>query len=406
VMDRIVEVPDDFIDLIRDALMHLYDPAHLQTHPLLVAVSTPQGLVKTRGTLLRQTLLDAIEALRPESTTPIESRPWRTYRILELRYLEGQDIDEIADQFGVSRSQYHRQHQRALQAVASILWERWQLDQRWRMVASSLNDAESKATRVELDKLQTAHGTPWIDASAVIHDVTTLLEPLCAQHGTELRLAPMDNLPPVPGDRIMLRHALLTILSHTISTGINRTISVASTVRSSELQIQVMGLAAGPLPPNRMGIEKSSPFVQALKGRITYQSLTPDPNSWNICLTLPIGRAPVVLVVDNSVDFIHLIRRYLAGSDWQVIGATDIEGAFQLAREQRPKAILLDVVIPGRDGWELLLELKKTSDTHDIPVIVCSVIDEPEVAKSLGAICYLPKPIDQHQLTRALAEVM
>jgi CheY-like chemotaxis protein len=65
--------------------------------------------------------------------------------------------------------------------------------------------------------------------------------------------------------------------------------------------------------------------------------------------------------------------------------------------------ILLDAVIPGRDGWELLLELKRSRETREIPVVLCSVLDEPGLALSLGAASYLHKPIDQAQLVGALS---
>ena len=61
---------------------------------------------------------------------------------------------------------------------------------------------------------------------------------------------------------------------------------------------------------------------------------------------------------------------------------------------QHPVAIPLDVVIPGREGWELL-ELKQVPSTNEIPVIVCSVLDEPAVAIALSATAYLQKTIDQ-----------
>lgn len=81
-----------------------------------------------------------------------------------------------------------------------------------------------------------------------------------------------------------------------------------------------------------------------------------------------------------------------------MIGAADVAQAFTLAAQRQPRAILLDVVIPGRDGWELLQDLKMASGTRNIPVGVCSVLHEPDIAISLGATSYLSKPISQNQL--------
>lgn len=64
------------------------------------------------------------------------------------------------------------------------------------------------------------------------------------------------------------------------------------------------------------------------------------------------------------------------------------------------------MVIPGRDGWELLLELKQLPSTREIPVVICSVLDEPAVAIALGAAVYLQKPIDQDRLLAALTPLL
>lgn len=62
--------------------------------------------------------------------------------------------------------------------------------------------------------------------------------------------------------------------------------------------------------------------------------------------------------------------------------------------------------MPGRDGWDFLQALKASPATRTIPVIVCSVLDEPEVALSLGAAAYLQKPIDQRRLLTTLRAVV
>ena len=63
----------------------------------------------------------------------------------------------------------------------------------------------------------------------------------------------------------------------------------------------------------------------------------------------------------------------------------------------------MDVMMPKVDGWELLLSLKAGVETRDIPIIICSVLNEPEMALALGAAAYIPKPVIQGDLLRALA---
>jgi CheY-like chemotaxis protein len=74
----------------------------------------------------------------------------------------------------------------------------------------------------------------------------------------------------------------------------------------------------------------------------------------------------------------------------------------ELAREHHPFAITLDIIMPGRDGWDILDELKKDSETEDIPVICVTMLDNRELGLALGAFEYLVKPIDKDQLTEEL----
>jgi ammonium transporter, Amt family len=96
------------------------------------------------------------------------------------------------------------------------------------------------------------------------------------------------------------------------------------------------------------------------------------------------------------------VELYLTGGDWEIVSASSVEEATAHARRLHPNVILLDVIIPGRDGWDLLLDLRAHATTLDIPVIICSVLNEPSMATALGATAYLQKPISQGQLMAAL----
>jgi len=108
-------------------------------------------------------------------------------------------------------------------------------------------------------------------------------------------------------------------------------------------------------------------------------------------------------VVDDDEGFVQLVRRYLVGHRWQVVGATSAQQARSIAAKVRPTAIVLDVLLPGQDGWELLAALKTEAATRDIPVIVCSAINQPQLASALGAAEHLPKPVTQQAVLEALA---
>lgn len=119
---------DDFRRRVRDALAHLNDLAYLQTHPLApMAPQVPSDRPISAGSLLRQTLLEAIEALRPDPRTSIQSPARRRYAILAMRYVEGGDAKTIQAKLAIGRSEYYKEHQEAVGAVVGLLRARWQI---------------------------------------------------------------------------------------------------------------------------------------------------------------------------------------------------------------------------------------------------------------------------------------
>jgi len=124
---------------------------------------------------------------------------------------------------------------------------------------------------------------------------------------------------------------------------------------------------------------------------------------WNTHLIWGSSRPRTLLVIDDNQEFANLFRRFLTVHHWEVIGAADSEAAYAEISRKRPSVILLDVMMPRQDGWEFLMDVKSRKDTRDIPVIVCSVLSEPQLAASLGADAYLTKPVTQQALLQALS---
>ena len=126
--EKPLDSPSDFAQQVRDALTHLHDPGHLQVYPLVrflraEAGSRPSGL----GRALRQAILDAVETLRPGPEAAPTSRASRTYQILKLRFVDGLEVSQVLDRLSVSKSVYYVEQQRAIEAVISVLRERWGL---------------------------------------------------------------------------------------------------------------------------------------------------------------------------------------------------------------------------------------------------------------------------------------
>ena len=115
------------------------------------------------------------------------------------------------------------------------------------------------------------------------------------------------------------------------------------------------------------------------------------------------GRA-TVLVVDDDPSVRDLLAKTLEKEGYRVIAAGNGVEALALARQHRPQAITLDVLMPQMDGWSALKELKADAALRDIPVIMVSVLNERGMAIPLGAADFVTKPVDRQRLTAILRE--
>jgi CheY-like chemotaxis protein len=110
----------------------------------------------------------------------------------------------------------------------------------------------------------------------------------------------------------------------------------------------------------------------------------------------------VVLVIDDDPTVLELMERFLLKEGFAVITAANGVEGLRRAREARPAAITLDVLMPDLDGWAVLAALKSDPALAYIPVILVSVVDEQSRGYSLGAADYLVKPVDRERLNEAL----
>ncbi len=114
---------------------------------------------------------------------------------------------------------------------------------------------------------------------------------------------------------------------------------------------------------------------------------------------------PTILVIDDNLDVGDLLRRYLVDQPYHVLTSINGEQGIELARKAHPSVIILDIMMPGEDGLAILQILKHTLATQDIPVLICSILDTPDLFFSLGAAGFLRKPPGRDDFLRTLAQL-
>ena len=123
----------------------------------------------------------------------------------------------------------------------------------------------------------------------------------------------------------------------------------------------------------------------------------------------PGGSSPLVLLVDDERAIRTICRVNLEGDGMAVNEATDGAEALELVRRERPALVLLDVMMPGVDGWSVAAQLAGDAETRDIPIVFLSARAAPEdrrQAQRLGAVGYVVKPFDPLELSGVVRDVL
>ncbi|NJM40142.1 MAG: response regulator [Anaerolineae bacterium] len=389
--------PEEMTRWVRSALAHLYDAASLQTHPLNALLDADKTLdTITRAQRLRRLLLDGIESLRPRSTLATIPQAARAYAILSYRYVDGLTMDEITNKLSLSRRQIYREHEKGIEAIAVLLADQYSANQPPNPAASNLELAQ-----VEVSRLRQSLRTESLSLSDVLDGVLALLSPMAEQAGVEVnvQLTPnLPNLPNVQADRVQLRQALIGVLAYALEiASASVRLNISSATNRVKVDVAASALKATPCDEDAADAECvelaiAKALIEAQGGQLAFTS---NPTTWQAALHLPATQQATLLVIDDNADLVALFRRYLAGHQVNVIGITESERALQLAAELQPALILLDVMMPGLDGWEVLQHLQSTPETGHIPVVVCSVMKEHKLAHSMGARGCLTKPVSQ-----------
>jgi CheY-like chemotaxis protein len=412
-------MPDEHVSsqemsqLVRNALAHLYDHASLQSHPLVSILGLDQNLdLMTRAQEVRRILLECIEALKPEGRNHGQVEAVRAYAILTYRYVDGLSMQEIADKLALSERQTYREHTKGVKAVAELMLDKVHKNGGANVPSTSTvqdttGDRLSMA-QAEVERLRQQVNAETLNLQEVLEGVLKMLAPLSEQTGIQVKLSSPKQWPPVVADRVMLRQAFLNLLSRALGTLVQGDLVIKASGQKRGLLINICEstkvsrietVTPAHPQPGLVGKTVAQALLEAQGGHLEIQN---REGKWQAQILLPTSSRMTILVVDDNADIVALFKRYLGGRNISVIGTTDGEQALPLATELQPQVITLDVMMPNQDGWEILQKLKSSPDTKQIPIIICSVLNEPHLALSMGANDTITKPVSRVKLLEVL----
>lgn len=383
---------EEFENQVKDALANMYDFTAMETHPLINAGLLPEeGYKGSKGEFLRAVLLDSIQSFKPAGIEyDLFSNEWRAYIILYQRYVENISTQELAKMLLLGERQIRRSQKKAVEAVATQLWDRLLTEG-----ADRLHPLPQSEFLINLEM---------INLDQVLTGILKLLKSRFEQEEVDVLFSSNEQPIMVMSDRIILRQILIGILNlllqkedlHQIY------INIQDYEKAVCLEIAASGLQ----------LEKND-VINHLKGQensVTQwvKELNLELNEYNaeqafyFELIFKKQEKKLILIVDDQEPALKMYQRYLSKSNYKIYGLSKATKVLSKAVELKPSLILLDIMMPKVDGWEILQSLRLNEKTKHIPIIVCSAWGEPELAKSLGASHFLRKPIVQRELLDVL----
>ena len=307
-----------------------------------------------------------------------------------------------------------------------------------RMINDILDLSKVEAGKVELQLEEFA-------VASVMDAVQSIIRDMANKKRLDLRIVVPEGLPDVYADLVKFKQIMYNLLSNAVKfTPEGGSITVETECAGDEFLISVTDTGIGIAAENHetifdefkqldssrarqyegtgLGLALTKRLVELHGGRIgveseglgmgskfsfTLPAKKPDAEvSDNVLVqTTPTvwtsdePRAKTILVVEDNVQAAQLLCIHLTEAGYKTVVASDGEMAVKMARQVKPFAITLDVMLPKKDGWQVMQELKSYQDTCDIPVVIISIIDDQSFGFSMGAVGYLVKPIDKDQLT-------
>jgi len=273
----------------------------------------------------------------------------------------------------------------------------------------------------------------------VLNDAITVIRQKARDKGLEIKVNYQNDIPEkLLGDSTRIRQILSNLLSNAVKFTPEGSVIISVSKGNGEclsdeifpLQIDVTDTGIGIAVDKRelifeaftqagsattrefggtgLGLTICRSLVELMGGEIWVKSSEPGGSTFSFCIPLKIfknelsssnfQREPVldgtsILVVEDDWVARQIIETHLRKAGYNVFSTASGKQSIIEARRHRPRAIILDLLLPDLSGWQVLQELKQSEVTQDIPVIICSILSEKERAISLGAVDYIEKPV-------------
>lgn len=374
---------------IRFALLHLYEINVLEQGPArALAGWMAQSGETPGGQQLHTLLVRAIERMKPQGALDISLPSHRNYLILKRRYIDRIPLPQLEAEFSSSNRQFRRDNHRAIEELVLTLGQ---------LFTRQPEEApESPAASEQLTPFSRSIGP--VDVWSVVTDASKTLSAVTSSAHIAIRINVQPDLPAADADRAALRLALIKVLWLAIAYCPGGALMLDLSASDDEVTLKLSGLRG--IPEHDAAWCEAGRLTDLAGGelRLGPHNAQYSAGEQHIQMSLPRHRRPVVMVIDDDPAMPRIIERYLALQPVQVIGCKSTDNVMRAVKQHKPAVVLLDILMPQRDGWEVLQELKADPETYHLNLVVCSIWDERDLALTLGADAFFQKPIDRAAL--------
>ncbi len=393
---------------LRQVLADLFDPVALRKSPLVERLGLAEH--PNPASAVRTAIVEAIESLKPTPRAPAGATTQRYYQILSQRYVQQYTQQDVANQLGISPRHLRREQAAAIRALAQYLEHRYGLAENAGVAITGSTPAPAPPdnggdVESEMLWLEDSQGDQQAGVWPVLEDAVHLAQALARQHHVTLLVGERDtSLPEVGVAPTVLKQIVLNLLTTAIQGTPRGEVVLEVAVRHGRVIVCVRARggdlgAKGRPRPDEAGIEMARRIAELFDGEVT---ASVESGGLLVSASLPSVEQVVVVAIEDNADTLQLWQRYLQDSRICLVPVREPIHALGAVTKLQPYLIILDVMMPGIDGWDLLAQLHHHPETSDIPIIVCTVLPQRELALSLGASGFIRKPMTRREFRAEL----